>query len=100
MTAMVTAHEDQSRAKSEPETVMAYLPAESCEVIDRSSAGPAAVESNDARERNDRGFGRSIGDVGNSKPTHARDGRDVDDRPLTPPLHMRKHVLAGQESSD
>jgi hypothetical protein len=44
-----------------------------------------------------RGLRRCVADVRNSKPADARDGCDVDDCSLALPLHVRKHLLAGQE---
>ncbi len=48
-------------------------------------------------ELNDCGLGRCIGDIGHAKPADSRHASDVDDRPLALPLHIRKHMLAGQE---
>src|SRR5207248_10322951 len=41
--------------------------------------------------------GRCIGAVGNPQPADARNGSNVDDCSLALPLHVRKHLLAGQE---
>ena len=55
------------------------------------------MESDDPRELDDRGLGRRVRDVGNPKPTDARDGSNVNDRALPLSGHVRKHLLAGQK---
>ena len=55
------------------------------------------MERYDAGELNDRGFGRCVRDIGNTQPADTRNGSDVHDRPLALPLHVGKHMLAGQE---
>jgi len=63
----------------------------------RAYPRPSVLRGDDTRELDDRGLGRRVGDVRNSKPADARDGSDIGDRALALPLHMREHVLAGQE---